>query len=76
MKLLVLASHSSQVLYQYGWQKKNENKLMQLVTPILVSQRILQEELQTSIQEIRLGAHLIMLSRHHLQRYTLIVQGK
>ncbi len=78
MKILVLDESSSQILFHYGfspWTCQVENKVIQLVTPIQASQRVLQDELGSQVQEIQLGANNILISCHSFgdRRYTLLL---
>ena len=79
MRVLVLESNSSKILFNFAKNeaKIDENLLIQLVTPILVSQRILLEEIDSQIQEIKLGSeNVVLFSKHSYGTYTLIVSAR
>ena len=76
MIFLVLESTSSRILFHYGVENCEE-EVIQLVTPILVSQRLLQEELRSQVHEIQLGTNILQFICHSFAgtEYNLIVQG-
>ena len=84
MQVLILETCSSRILFQYdsdGRKRKEENQsktepeMIQLVTPILVSQKVFREELSEEVEEIQIGSKKVLISCHSYETYTLIVIG-
>ena len=79
IKFLVVETGTCRILFQCRNSVRDEpiNKVMQLLTPILASIRVLQDQLRSQLHEIQLGASIALISCHGYGGcFTLIVRGQ
>lgn len=74
LSLWIIESRTAQVLFSYPKSSNGSSRIMQLVTPIILGQRVFREELHFEAMEVRVGANVLLVSSH-LDRYTLMVKG-
>lgn len=77
----LLVVEKTEILFAYDenlLRPEASDKVIQLVTPILVSQRVLQEELRSQVHEIKANNWILVISCHSFagQNYSLICKGK
>lgn len=70
---MILVIDSVQVVFMHPYSSSRSSNLLQLVTPLLLSQRILKQELKTSVREITIGSRRRLLLSTHLEHYTLLI---
>ena len=79
IKFLVVETGTCRILFQCRNSVRDDpiNKVMQLLTPILASIRVLQDQLRSQLHEIQLGASIALISCHGYGGcFTLIVRGQ
>ena len=79
----LLVFEKTELLFHYdenleSGEEAEADKVIQLVTPILVSQRVLQEELASKVHEIKANNWILLISCHSFagQNYNLILLCK
>ena len=79
VKILVVETGTCRILFQCLSSARDDpiNKVMQVLTPILASIRVLQDQLGSQLHEIQLGASIALISCHGYGGcFTLIVRGQ
>ena len=79
IQILVLETNTCRVLFQNRNDDANDpiDKIIQSLTPILVSLRSLRDQLDSQVHEIQFGANIALISCHSYGGcFTLIVTGQ